>query len=268
MPPTIRLVVNVESFGASEACNLRTLEAHRHGVVTSASLLGNCGDLAGARAHLGTAPELGVGMALALIEGPSLLGTETPTLLTASGGLRERAVDFARDWYKGAIAVRDVERELEAQIARGHDAGLALDHLCTVGHLGLLPGIGEIVEKLAKRFGIAGIRTSVEPPGLGWIADPRRGAETALLAGLAWFTRRRMGTLRHGPLSWGYLESGRLDVVRILEIIGRLAPGSHELLTHPGAVDGEGELAALVSPRIRTAIDERAIVLSRWSDLF
>jgi hypothetical protein len=33
-------------------------------------------------------------------------------------------------------------------------------------------------------------------------------------------------------------------------------------------VGGEGELAALVSPRIRTAVDERAIVLSRWSDLF
>src|SRR6201999_3751749 len=103
---------------------------------------------------------------LALVDGPSLLGTAAPTLLPPAGTLRDNVIDFARDWYKGAVTAWDVEHELEAQLARARDAGLALDHLCTVGHAGLLPGVGEIVEKLAKRFGIAGIRTSVEPPAL------------------------------------------------------------------------------------------------------
>lgn len=264
----VRLVVNAESFGASEAGNLRTLDAHRRGIVTSTSLLGNCADLPGALAHLRDAPALGVGLALALIDGPSLLGVTAPTLLTPAGTMRDTVVEFASDWYKGAIAAWDVEHELEAQIVRARDAGLALDHLSTVGHVGLLPGIGEIVEKLARRFGIAGIRTTVEPPGLTWIADPRRGASTALLAGLAWVTRRRLGTLRHGPITWGYFEAGRLDAVRILEIIGRLAPGSHELIAHPAAPGGESEVEALTSARARTAVERRGIVLSRWSDLF
>ena len=134
--------------------------------------------------------------------------------------------------------------------------------------MGLLPGVGEIVERLARRFGIAGIRTTVEPPGLTWIADPRRGAGTALLAGLAWMTRRRMGALRHGPITWGYSESGRLDAVRILEIIGRLGPGYHEFLAHPAGPGGESEVEALTSSRARTAVERRGIVLSRWSDLF
>jgi len=264
----IRLVVNAESFGASEAGNLRTLDAHARGIVTSTSLLGNCADLSGAVAQLRGAPALGVGLALALTDGPSLLGTAAPTLLTPGGTLRDSVVEFARDWYKGAIAAWDVEHELAAQVARARAAGLTLDHLSTVGHVGMLPGVGEIVEKLARRFGIAGIRTTVEPPGLTWLADPRRGASTALLAGLAWMTRRRMGALRHGPLTWGYSESGRLDPVRILEIIGRLAPGSHELLAHPAGPGGASEVEALTSARARTAIERRGIVLSRWSELF
>src|SRR5438876_305708 len=81
----------------------------------------------------------------------------------------------------------------------------------------------------AHRDGIPGLRTVVEPPTLAWLADPVRGVEAGVLAGLAWLTRRRLGALRHGPRSWGYLESGRLDEVRILEILGRLGPGSHEL---------------------------------------
>ncbi len=268
----IRLVVNAESFGASAASNQRILDAHHQGIVTSTSVLGNCDDLPGATASLRQAPRLGVGIALALIGGRPLRGAAVPTLATATGGLRERAIDFARDWYKGDVAARDVEQELEAQIVRAGDAGLAVDHLSTVGHVGFLPAIGEIVERLARRFGIAGIRTTVEPAGLGWIADPRRGAETALLAGLAWLTRRRLGALRHGPITWGYLESGRLDVVRILEIIGQLAPGSHELITNPGTASGQtggdDELAALTSPRTRTAVEGRGIVLCRWRDLF
>src|SRR3569623_1167375 len=148
----IRLVVNAESFGASEAGNLRTLEAHRRGIVTSTSLLGNCADLPGAIAHLRGAPALG--LALALVGGPSLLGSAAPTLLTPGGTLPDGGVEFARDWYKGAIAAWDVEHELVAQIARARAAGLALDHLATVGHVGLLPGVGEIVETLARRFGI------------------------------------------------------------------------------------------------------------------
>jgi hypothetical protein len=92
-----------------------------------------------------------------------------------------------------------------------------------------------------------------------------------------------MGTLRHGPLTWGYAEAGRLDEIRILEIVGRLGPGSHELICHPGESDddavGSGflataayrrtrELAALTSPLIKRAVESRGIRLCRWQDLF
>jgi hypothetical protein len=135
---------------------------------------------------------------------------------------------------------------------------------------------------VARRHGIAGIRMAVEQPTLSWLTDLRRGGVAAALGGLAWLTRRQLGARRHGPLTWGYAESGQLDEVRILEILGRLAPGSHELICHPGEDDDPPleapalgwrylrarERAALTAEVVRRAIDRRGIRLCRWADLF
>jgi hypothetical protein len=129
------------------------------------------------------------------------------------------------------------------------------------------------MEAAARRRGIPGIRSAVEQPTIAWLTEPRRGLEAGVLAGLSWLTRRRMGTLRHGPQSWGFVESGQLDEVRILEIIGRLGPGVHELICHPGDASDSShdrlqELRALTSAKVRAALASKAIALCRWGDLF
>jgi len=276
----IRLVVNAEGLGVNAHADDGIVAAHRTGIVTSASLLGNSARLDDVRARLAEAPALGVGLSLALVGGaPVAPAAEVPSLVGPDGRLRVQAAEFALAIGTARIAAAEVERELDAQITRATGAGLALDHLATRSHLGFLPGVGAIVERLARRHGIAGIRSSVEPPTIAWIADPKRGLETGVLAGLAWLTRRQLGPLRHGPKTWGYLEAGRLDEIRILEIIGRIGPGSHEIICHPiagpdgtapAARAGEpgSEIEALRSQKVRTAIAERGIVLCRWRDLF
>src|SRR6185503_6200586 len=122
-------------------------------------------------------------------------------------------------------------------------------------------------------------RSAIESPSLSWVTDPRRGLKAGVLTGLGWLTRRQLGARRHGPQSWGYVESGRLDEVRILEIIGRLGPGPHELICHPGEEDSAGdgeparyqrvaEIAALTSRKVRRAIEQGGVSLCRWGDLF
>ncbi|MEP6652570.1 MAG: ChbG/HpnK family deacetylase [Myxococcales bacterium] len=270
----IRLVVNAQGFGIDRAGDRAIITAHREGIVTSASLAGNCPDLAGARTACADAPRLGVGLALALVGGAPVAPPHLiPTLVTAQGTLRATPADFALDWLKGGIVPDQVEHEMEAQLGRAVQAGFSIDHLCTRGHVGFLPGVGQLVERLARRHKIAGIRSSVEPPTLSWFTDPRRGVETGVLAGLSWLTRRRMGPLRHGPRTWGYVESGRLDEVRIIEIIGRLGPGSHELICYPAvgagaSADVDTESRALRSAKVKTALERRGILLCRWQDLF
>ena len=190
----IRLVVNADDFGMSAAISRGILRAHREGIVTSTSLLGNAANLPAAKAMLSEAPNLGVGVHLALCGGPPVAAADTVrSLLAPDGGLWPRGQDF--------IA--------------------------------------------------------------------------------AWLTRRQLGARRHGPQSWGYVEAGHLDAIRILEIIGRLGPGPHELICHPGETADEGdtrgqspryhrttELASLTSAKVRRALEQRQVTLCRWGDLF
>jgi predicted glycoside hydrolase/deacetylase ChbG (UPF0249 family) len=77
----------------------------------------------------------------------------------------------------------------------------------------------------------------------------------------------------------GVFESGRLTERRLLRLISRLGPGDHEIVTHPGFEPGrinfdpdwryawEDELAALMSPAVRAAIDRRGIELVSYGQL-
>ena len=81
----------------------------------------------------------------------------------------------------------------------------------------------------------------------------------------AWLTRRQLGARRHGPQSWGYVEAGHLDEIRILEIIGRLGPGPHELICHPGEVADEGDTRGQ-SPRYQRTAELASLTSSGEGD--
>src|SRR5213592_900716 len=59
-----RLLVNADDFGLSPAVNRGLLEAHRHGLVTSASLMSNLPAAADAAAQARESPRLGLGVHL------------------------------------------------------------------------------------------------------------------------------------------------------------------------------------------------------------
>jgi predicted glycoside hydrolase/deacetylase ChbG (UPF0249 family) len=281
-PPAVRLVVNADGFGMSPAVSEGTLVAHHQGIVTSTSIIGNHPDPSSVMALLRTAPGLGTGVHLTLVEGaPTLPPDSVPSLVGPEGRFPSRPHEVFLSWLAGSLRFDDVERELDAQVARWRDAGATIDHLDTSFHTGFLPPVGRAVESVARRHGISGIRTTIERPSLAWLADLPRGLRGGGIFALAWLTRRNLGPLRHGPQSWGYIEAGRFDEVRILEIIGRLTPGPHELICHPIApidpIDppiapmthkGPGDLAALISPVVRDALARRHIQLCRWSELF
>lgn len=273
--PTVRLVVNADGFGASAERDRAVIATHQHGIVTSTSVLGNAVDPASVKAALATVPKLGVGVLLSLVEGAPVAPPDTvPSLLGPDGKFPNRARDVVLTWAKAALKADEVEQELEAQVSRLRDLGLAIDHLCSKDGLGFLPVVAQAQERVARRHGIAGLRVSVERPTLAFAAEPRRGLETAAMAAMAWVSRRDLGARRHGPQSWGFFESGRLDEVRILEILGRLGAGSHELICHPdltgdlASTPRDSEAFALGSARVRSVLLDRQIELVRWADLF
>jgi predicted glycoside hydrolase/deacetylase ChbG (UPF0249 family) len=259
----IRLVVNADGFGSDAAITSGTLRAHREGIVTSTSVIGNCAEPDAIRVELARAPALGVGVHLTLTGGaPIAPPSAIRSLLGPDEHFRSEVREVFLSWAKAEPRADEIEREFDAQVARLRDTGLAIDHLTTRHHVGVLPVVGRAVEAVARRHGIAGVRTTVERPTLAWLTEIRRSLTTAALGSLAWFNRRQMGVLRHGPTTWGYFESGRLDEIRIMEILGRLGPGIHELICAPreSAHDrvGEGGLGPPEPERGRVGEAERS----------
>jgi len=273
--PSVRLVVNADGFGASTQRDRAVIATHQNGIVTSTSVLGNVADPAAVKVALAAVPALGVGVQLSLVDGAPVASPDTvPSLLGPDGRFPPRARDVVLNWAKAAIRADEVEQELDAQVSRLRDFGFAVDHLCGKDGLGFLPIVAQAQEKVAKRHGILGLRMAVEKPTLAWTSDLRRGMGTAAMAAMAWLSRRELGARRHGPQSWGFFETGRLDEVRILEILGRLGAGSHEIICHPDLDDDlqsaprNSEAFALTSARVRAVLGDRQIELCRWKDLF
>ena len=153
------LIVNADDFGLSEKVNEGILDAHRKGIVTSASLMANGAAFEHAIAVCRSAPSLDVGIHLTLTEeSPILASQKILSLVDGEGRLHHHAKIFVRKYFSGHISVQEIKNELEAQIRKVMSQGISVSHLDGHQHLHMLPGILQITVALAKKYGIPGIR--------------------------------------------------------------------------------------------------------------
>ena len=119
----IRLVVNADGFAGDAAITRGTLRAHREGIVTSASVIGNCAEPEAVRAELATVPALGIGVHLTLTGGAPVAQPSTVrSLLGPDEHFPSEVREVFLSWAKAAPRSDEIEREFEAQVARLRDA--------------------------------------------------------------------------------------------------------------------------------------------------
>jgi len=246
------LIVNADDLGWTEGVNRGIAEAHRRGIVTSASLLANGSAFASGVELARTTPGLGVGVHLNLSDGQPVAERElVTTLLNDRGEFAGRPESLLMRLARRSVLLSEIEQEWEAQIQKVRDAGVEPTHLDGHRHVQMLPGLFEIALRLAKRHGIAAVRISheesslraalsagakqkgtvvmkqgVQARGLKLLApDAREQAERAGIAATDYFC----GIAQTGELT-------REGVLRLLEV---LPEGATELMCHPGYVDAE-----------------------------
>ena len=144
---TRRLIVNADDFGLAPGVSAGILAAHRHGIVSSTTLLATVAiDDESVRALRDSG--LGVGLHVNLTLGRPLSGGRS--LVDGDG----RFVRDARHAAARANAV-DVEREVAAQIEKFESiAKRPPTHLDTHHHVGLLVPVAEVVIDAARRLGV------------------------------------------------------------------------------------------------------------------
>jgi predicted glycoside hydrolase/deacetylase ChbG (UPF0249 family) len=244
-----RLIVNADDFGLTPGVSAGILTAHRHGIVTSTTLLANSAFDREALSPLRDSG-LGIGLHVNLTLGRPLT---KPRSLVDGSGL------FVRDARPAAARAepREVEAEVNAQVERF----LSLlkrppTHLDSHHHVGLHPPVSHVLLEAARRLGV---------PVRSQNAEARARARTANLRTPDHFFGES------GPDAYWTLS-------RTLAQLRALPAGVSEFMTHPGWFDEglsysrygrqrEVELAALGSPAARGAALALGLRLCHFGDL-
>jgi hopanoid biosynthesis associated protein HpnK len=279
------LIVTADDFGMSVPVNEAVEEAHRKGILTSASLVVAGDAAADAVERAKRMPKLGVGLHLALVDAPSALSAEQiPDLAEPSSGLLSRPASVgAKIFFLGHVR-RQARAEIRAQLEMFRRTGLRLDHVDGHWHYHQHPTLTGLLADIAPEFGIRAARTPNEPVLASWRAAGRRDlpgrAGTALGQSWLWSSmRRRLARAGVATNDWffGLHESGRVTKDVLLGFIANLPPGVSEIGTHPATRPPSGahalpssykvmeELEALIDPDVVEAC--RTVRLGTFGEL-
>jgi len=244
------LIVNADDLGWSDGVNRGIAEAHRNGIVTSASVLANGTAFLAAVELVRAMPGIGVGVHLNLSDGSPVAEPETVTsLLNDRGEFAGGPEGLLLRMARRAVELREVEREWDAQITLVREAGIAPTHLDGHKHVHMLPGLFEIALRLAKRHGIAAIRVAHEESSLRTALGARREQHGGIVMrqgvqarGLKLLARDAREIAERAGIAaadyfCGIAQTGELTREGVERLLRSLPDGTTELMVHPGYLD-------------------------------
>jgi predicted glycoside hydrolase/deacetylase ChbG (UPF0249 family) len=284
-----KLIVTADDVGLHPGMTRGALAACDAGIVTAVSVAAvgrafePAVELLRERRERGeSGPDVGIHLTL-VGERPLSPPDRIPSLVGRDGAFLPGYPALARRSFLGRLAAAELEAELRRQIERLLATGLAVVHANSHQHLHVLPGIWEIVLRLAEEHGIGFVRIPGEPD-LGGRFTPR-AAQLAVLNHLGRRARRRLprtGRIAAPARTLGLADAGHLTVEslrRSLLQVGETGDSAAELVCHPGIGDPElaaiydwkyrwdAETAALCDPRVPGMLREAGIELTSFSRL-
>ncbi|HSS45754.1 MAG TPA: ChbG/HpnK family deacetylase, partial [Thermoanaerobaculia bacterium] len=207
-----RLIVNADDFGRTPGVTDGTLEAHRNGIVTSATVMVlERAAPSGIRQALERAPRLSLGLHFVMTGGGAPAAAPASVARLAPGGrFLRRAQELPED-----LSAEEVRRELQAQIAIFEAlAGRPPSHLDSHHHVALHAAVAPIFAQVAREKSLP-VRAASD-----------RARDALRQAGVA---------VPDHFLESFYGEGATPKDLRAL--LGRLPDGTSELMCHPGYAD-------------------------------
>jgi chitin disaccharide deacetylase len=227
-------------------------------------------------------PGLAVGLHLVLVDGRPVLAPETiPALVAADGGFDRNMLRASLRYVASPPARDQLAREIRAQFQLFAATGLELDHVDVHKHLHIHPTVARLLIEIGRDFGMRAVRLPDEPTGPLRRAFPDERPRPVLYRPWLALLRRRLHAagIATNDHVFGLAWTGRMVEDRVLRLLPHLPDGVSELYFHPAlarppalaaAMPGyrqDEELAALLSPAVRTGIAECGIALARYDEL-
>ncbi len=291
-----RLIVNADDFGLTSGVNRAIAEAHREGVVSSATLMANAGEPAFTEAveAARALPGLSVGCHVVLVDGrPVSAPGAVDTLLAIRSGEPECFYSslsaFAARATMGGFDREQLVTEIVAQIRKIQAAGIAISHLDSHKHAHIFPEILRAMLRAARICGVGAIRSPFVPMKAimaqrfaGKSVLLKRYGQVRVLNAFAGNFRRQTSRagLRAPDGVIGVIETGSMDGILLRQALSGLPEGTWELVCHPGYADAdlravrtrlvesrEQELGLLTSAELKTFLEAEKIRVIGYRDL-
>jgi hopanoid biosynthesis associated protein HpnK len=283
MSPVKQLIINADDFGLHESINRGIIASHRDGCVTSTTIMAGGPAFQHAVSLVRTCPDLSVGVHLTLVGMRPAAQGDVHTLVDREGNLLPDYTAFARAYLRGAISRQHIERELSCQMQKVAGSGIPISHIDSHQHLHVMPGLSEIVIRVAREFRVTKVRIPAERLLFFPAARAQAGrvAARTMVAVCSLWARRRYSAAEmiYTRNFYGMLSGGRMKEKELIHVIQQLPPGTSELMVHPGwdnealnekfgwGYHWQEELVALQSPDVRKLIEANHINLINYRDL-
>lgn len=279
----LRLIISGDDYGGALSINRAVIQAHEEGILTSTSLMvtGEAVDdaVARARAH----PTLAVGLHLVVLDtrGASSI-SRAPHLTDPKGQLPKNLFAGGVRYFFSPVLRAMLQQEIKAQLERFLETGLLLAHVDGHHLFHLHPTVFSILMPLAEQYGVPGIRLPRDDLRLALALDRSRKASKVTWASVyallcRWALRRlEQSSIVFTDRVYGFLQTGCMHESFVVSLLRRIpqAVRSAEIYFHPSIRSlgesfgpNEGDLAALLSPRVRQALQERGAQLTNYAAL-
>jgi predicted glycoside hydrolase/deacetylase ChbG (UPF0249 family) len=147
--------VNADDFGYSRGINYGIIDAHKHGIVNSATMMMNMPGVTHSVLLAHENPKLKVGIHLVLTCGKPLLA-DVPSLVNKNGCFK-RILEFKE---QRDLSLDELAREWSAQIEKFLETGLTPTHFDSHHHVHTIPAFLPVVQMLSKKYNLRARRFS------------------------------------------------------------------------------------------------------------
>jgi hopanoid biosynthesis associated protein HpnK len=278
-----KLIITGDDFGLSLPVNEAIEEAHRQGILTTASLMVGAEATADAVERAKRLPSLRVGLHLVVVDGlPVLPPQAVPDLVTGKGELSSHLIRAGIKFFLLPRVRHQLEAEIRAQFEAFQKTGILLDHVNTHHHMHLHPTVLGLILKVGREYGMRAMRLPYEPLLHSWRASRngllwRTGTWLLLSPWVSLLKRRlRRAGVHSNDFVFGMNDSGHMNLDLVLCLLRQLPPRVTEIYFHPVIPEidlrgknscDQGEYKALTSPELSQGLLASGIRLIAFSDL-
>lgn len=257
MQPPLRVIVNADDFGRDADTCMETIACFERGVISSASIMPTMPATAQACAFAKLHPEFSYGVHLTFVretcEAPAAPAGTIRSLVDSRGRFRSPHEVRARA-LAGLMSENDIAREIEAQLGRVRDFGVAVTHVDTHAHMHELPVFVRALARVLPRHGVQRVRNVRNVHLRTWRQASYRLSRLCLPAARGpWRTT-----------DWFYMPRESADAQWPERLLRHPWTGILEVGVHPGRVELWRSRERSEALLLRELLRDRCIPLVAW----